>query len=232
MKINLKLNQPYTYKKLSTILGYTYGTFRIKRKEILEHLKAYYKYNIDTTTMPHIITFLEQYQEYEKPNKKSDLRDADYKASIKKVLEKDNKQTAANIARLNENDILIKKYNHADSTRYEYTRVQLNNLVETNEYHISEKIWCELNNDTNEYMPMSAELVKEFYEMIDNKLNLVNKLSKELLGDYKAGRISKREVKNQLGNINIEAFLQARMEYKDKYKYFPIYVAVYERNAF
>lgn len=97
----LELNKLYTTKELAEALEITYGCFRNERAKFEKHLSLFYNYVISRKSNNICYTFTEQYdeyityKEYSRAKKNKILRN-----NIINVIEKDNRQTGSNIARI------------------------------------------------------------------------------------------------------------------------------------
>ena len=148
--MELEEGKIYTTQQMQKFMGISKSTWDHRRDELLENFCLYYEYEVvyeGRSTKYHILRKLGDYQ---KPLSKrsKELRDQIYEKEIVDVIERDNVQTAKNIARIIQKKDEIKEYHHTEGTVYEYTRLRVASMfgkkVGEGGTHgeIIEKIWC------------------------------------------------------------------------------------------
>ena len=126
----INLNKKYTTKELAQEIGISYKTMLNNRFEYEHYLNCFYDYsrNADGKTIEYIflrqISDLIPYREFKKMRKNKIIE-----KHIKKTIEKDNRQTGSNIARIIYTEKGIYGLNLALSTLKVYVREQLKELV-------------------------------------------------------------------------------------------------------
>ena len=216
-------------------MGISESTWSHKRDELLRNLSLYYDYEVEyegRTTKYHILKKLGDYQKI--PNKRdAKIRDNTYSEKIVEVIKEDNVQTAANVARIIQDDEKIKVFNHKFSTVQEYTRLQMREMFGKNQNEggtrgrILEKIWCRADLEYNVYVPMPQEQIKAFFDLFHEERKLDAKFTVEAMNDYEIGLITKEEMNAIIGDQTFFSYQNARREFKAKFGYTPVKVPVY-----
>ena len=236
--MNLQVNEELTTKELIEYLGVSKDVWKRNRNKLLENFGRYYEYEViyrGRNINYRIIKRLDDYKPFEK---KRDKRDKAYEENILDVISEDNIQTAMNVSRIIKDNEDIKKFNHKDSTIYEYTRVRMRNMfgVVANEGGtkgiISKKIWCRLDRKNNCYIEMSEEDIEDFYKIYSDIKESIKEDELEIFSDYQNGLISREEMNSRIGICGFESFKLARKRFAEKHKFFPIKVPVYTISAF
>ena len=161
------------------------------------------------------------------------VADQIYEKEIVDVIERDNVQTAKNIARIIQKKDEIKEYHHTEGTVYEYTRLRVASMfgkkVGEGGTHgeIIEKIWCRADLEHNCYIPMSVEAIQLFLDCYSQSKEDGKQKELELLNDYQIGLIQKEELQEAIGEISLSNYIAARKSFHQKYGYYPIKVPVY-----
>ena len=156
-----------------------------------------------------------------------------FEKEIVDVIERDNVQTAKNIARIIQKKDEIKEYHHTEGTVYEYTRLRVASMfgkkVGEGGTHgeIIEKIWCRADLEHNCYIPMSDEAIQNFLDCYSQSKEDGKQKELELLNDYQIGLIQKEELQEAIGEISLSNYIAARKSFHQKYGYYPIKVPVY-----
>jgi hypothetical protein len=173
--------------------------------------------------------------DYQKPPRKSlkEKRDATYNQEILQVIDRDNVQTAANVARIIGEEEVIKQFNHKPGTVYEYTRIQMRLLFGHEPLGggtagmIMEKIWCRLDREHNIYIPLTDCEIEKFYALLRRVRDTSTEQELEIYNDYAIKLITFEEMSKMLGKIGFENYLDARKLFNNIYGYFPVKVPVY-----
>ena len=94
-------------------------------------------------------------------------------------------------------------------------------------------MWCKLDIETLCYMPLSDEMIEEFYNLLGNNLNSDDKKREiaEICSSYENDLITKEERDNELGFSNYMSYEQTKSQFHDKYGFYPVCVPVYELTA-
>jgi hypothetical protein len=137
-----------------------------QKNKLLENFGHYYEYEVERRGRSDYYHILKQLGNYQPIQKKGAKRDDVYEKGIIQVIEEDNIQTAANVARrLEKEDAAIQSFNHSSGTVYEYTRTRMRNMFGTklneggSKGMIVNKVWCRLDKDNNYYILMSEEAI-------------------------------------------------------------------------
>lgn len=238
--MELEEGKIYTTQQMQKFMGISKSTWDHRRDELLENFCLYYEYEVvyeGRSTKYHIIRKLGDYQ---KPLSKrsKELRDQIYEKEIVDVIERDNVQTAKNIARIIQKKDEIQEYHHTEGTVYEYTRLRVASMfgkkVGEGGTHgeILEKIWCSADLEHNCYIPMSDEAIQKFYDCYSQSKEDGKQKELELLNDYQIGLIKKEELQEAIGEISLSNYIAARKCFYQKYGYYPIKVPVYGLDGF
>ena len=129
--------------------------------------------------------------------------------------------------------------NYKDGTSYEYVRIRMIDYFGKKKDeggtkgYIARKIWCKLDIETLCYMPLSDEMIEEFYNLLGNNLNSDDKKREiaEICSSYENDLITKEERDNELGFSNYMSYEQTKSQFHDKYGFYPVCVPVYELTA-
>lgn len=237
--MNIGTGITYSTKEMMEFFGVSKDQWKRQKNKLLENFGYYYIYKVEYQGKKINYKIIEQLGNYQPPEKKSTKRDNTYENGIIRVIEDDNIQTAANVARrLQKEDAAITSLNHSSGTVYEYTRVKMRNMFGTkvneggSKGMIVDKVWCRLDQDNNTYIPMSEEAIQKFFEIYSKSQEVRKEYELEVFSDYQNGLITKEEAFDAIGERAIMAFKGARDKFKQDYGYYPIKVPVYELTAF
>ena len=237
--MNIAPGITYSTKEMQEFFGVSKDQWKRNKNKLLENFGYYYTYKVEYEGKKINYKVIEQLGNYQPPEKKSAKRDKTYENGIIRVIEEDNIQTAANVARrLGKEDAAVQSFNYSSGTIYEYTRTRMRNMfgIRVNEGGstgmITEKVWCRLDKDNDCYIPMSDEAVQKFYEIYSMSQEIRKEYEMEVFSDYTNGLITKEEAFEAIGERAIEAFKGAREKFKQDFGYYPIKVPVYEISAF
>ena len=237
--MNIGTGITYSTKEMMEFFGVSKDQWKRQKNKLLENFGYYYIYKVEYEGKKINYKIIEQLGDYQPPEKKSTKRDNTYENGIIRVIEDDNIQTAANVARrLQKEDAAVISLNHSSGTVYEYTRVKMRNMFGTkvneggSKGMIADKVWCRLDKDNNAYIPMSEEAIQKFFEIYSMSQEVRKEYELEVFSDYQNGLITKEEAFDAIGERAIEAFKGARDKFRQDYGYYPIKVPVYELAAF
>lgn len=236
--MNLAVGNAYDTKAMQEFFGVSESSWKKQKNKLLGNFSYYYEYEVERRGRKDYYHILKQLGDYQPIPKKGDRVDETYQSGIIQIIQEDNIQTAANVARrLREEDAAVKAFNHASGTTYEYTRVKMRNMFGTKVREggtkgmISEKIWCRLDSDNNCYVPMTEEAIQNFFEIYGKSQEVRKEFELEIFCDYQNGLLTKEAMYEAIGERNFQAYLGARDSFKEKYGYYPIKVPVYELSA-
>ena len=234
-----ELNKPYSSKELAKLMQISFKNFQNKRNLYETHLKKFYQFTTERKgrgngvyyTLVHKYNDFIPYKDLANANREHTI-----KTAIVKTINKDNKQTDANIARsiANDDDIVVLKL--ADSTLAAYVRLNLKDFLTPEEsegscsfYTITDTCWCYLDRNTNSYKVMSDEEVAELRKYFNAKSE-----SEELIySQFKDKTISRSEAVSQLGELRLNRFAEGLRKFAEKHNSnYPIKVPVYQKCAF
>ena len=237
--MNLAAGITYSTKEMQEFFGVSKDNWKKQKNKLLENFGNYYEYEVERRGRNDYYHVLKQLGDYQPIQRKSSKRDKTYEQGIIRVIEDDNIQTAANVARrLGKEDAAVQSFNHSAGTIYEYTRTRMRNMfgVKVNEGGsqgmITGKVWCRLDQDNNCYIPLSEESIQKFYAIYSLSQEARKDYELEVFSDYQNGLITREEAFESIGERAIEAFKAAREKFKQDYGYYPIKVPVYEVSAF
>ena len=236
--MDIKPGATLSTKEIISFLGVSENVWKRKKEQLLQHFGNYYEYEVIYRGRNIDYHILNKIKDYEQIPKKSTKRDKIYKESILEVIAEDNIQTAMNVSRIIKDNDSIKKYNHKDSTVYEYTRVNMRNMfgVKVNQGGtnglIERKVWCKLIEEYNYYAEMSDEDIAELYNLFSTAKESAKEIELEIFCDYQNGLITKDDMYKQIGESGFRCFAEARKTFYKRYGYYPIKVPVYEISAF
>ena len=229
----------YSTKEMQNFFGVSKDVWKRQKNKLLENFGYYYIYKVVYEGRNINYSIIEKLGDYQPIPKKGEKRDDIYENGIIEVIEEDNIQTAANVARrLGKENKEIIALKHSEGTIYEYTRTRMRNMFGTgvneggSKGMISGKVWCRLDKDNDCYIPMTDEAITRFYEIYSKSQESRKTDELEIFSDYQSGLITKEEMCEMIGERGFIAFKAARECFKEKYGYFPIKVPVYEISAF
>lgn len=238
----------YTLDEMRQFFGLTREQWKKKnnRDKLLAHFSNYYEYEIRYNNNDrrkrdfYIFKKIKDYEEYKKPkSEKIQKRDTIFENEIVDIVTEDNIQTSANINRIIRIDNDFVRDNYKDGTSYEYVRLRMlkyfgnkKNQGGTKGY-IARKVWCKLDIDHNCYIPLSQEVLEEFYNLLGTKLNSDERKKEiaEICSSYENDLITKEERDNELGYSNYMCYEEAKNQFYNKYGFHPICVPQYEFSA-
>lgn len=225
-------------KEMREFFGVNEDQWKKQKNKLLEHFSKFYEYEVKYSGRNINYHIIKKLAEYEPIPKKKDKNDQLYESGIIRVIEEDNLQTAANVARiLAIEDETIKKL-HKESTIYEYTRVRMRNMFGTaiNEGGtrgmIEEKRWCKLIKADNVYEEMSQEHIDAFLLLFSKMRDCGKEDDLEILNDFHCGLISQAEMCKRIGYNSYMNYSTAKKMFADTYGYIPIKVPLYQLSAF
>lgn len=235
--INIELNKRYSTTELAAVLGISKDTLKRKKEEYLAQLDIAYEYEIDQKGRAIYYTFTKQIGEYEKPLRKNNREKTNkvVRELINKTIEKDPKQTAANINRI----IWIKDVdkvvplNIKQSTTGEYIKINLRQMYGTQELqggtdgYIEKKIWCCLDKANNCYIEMTQEQLDLLHNCFSSSRKDQKDLDMNICADYRNGLINRKEMRDRLEQATLNTFFQAESMFKEETGYWPVRVPVY-----
>ena len=230
----------YTTNEMQKFFSVSASTWSHKRNEYLDNLSLYYEYEVRYCGRNTHYLIVKKLGDYQKPPRKKDkaVRDAVYEAQIVDVIEQDDYQTAANVARIITTREPIKNLHHSNGTVQEYTRLRMREMFGKKPLEggthgmIMEKVWCRLDDIRNRYIPMSDEEIEAFYDLFSNIRSENQQAELEVLNDYNIHIIDKEERASRISDISLNGYLSARKEFCRRYGYFPIKVPVYGLDGF
>ena len=234
-KYKWEVGATYTTTEMMERLGVGESTWSHNKNELLDNFKLYYEYEViyeGRSTFYHILKKLGDYEPLPRKNAKQ-KHEMIYEDEIIEVVKTDKMQTAKNVARIIQDDELIKQFGYKWGTHYEYTRLGLRRLFGTEKNQngkiggILNKEWCGLDHDTNAYFKIPDIQYEEFMKMIRKEQQDTIEAEAEFYSNYQSGLISYTELNKYVGELSFGAFLSAQMEFKDVYGYRPIKVPVY-----
>ena len=231
----------YTTDEMIKFFNVSKATWKKKKEQLLLHFGSFYEYEVEYDKSDYRkrnYTITKKLFDYEPPLKKSVKRDNTYENKIIDVIENDNIQTAMNVSRLIKDDTEIKEMNHKDGTVYEYTRVRMRNMFGTKvgergtRGYIIEKVWCRFDEEHNCYNTLPQKDIDNFYKIFESEKDTIKEEQLTALSDFTNGLITREELNEYIGHLNILSFRSARDTFKEKYGFYPIKVPVYELSAF
>lgn len=234
-------NHNYSTEDMYNFFGVSKSNWKKNKDKFLVHLQQYYEYEItynEHDRRKHNYHIIKKIKEYEPPKSKKEIKNEIYINQIINVIEKDNLQTAKNVSRIISNNKEIKELNHAESTIYEYTRVNMRTMFgkKVGDFGtkgiINNKIWCFLDKKYNVYIPIEKEKIEFLYDTFKflKKENSLESLS--IYADYDSGLITKEEMQEIANDIGLMCFIEAKRQFEIKYDYSPVKVPEYELSAF
>lgn len=237
--MEIRVGDILTTGQMQEYLGVSINVWKRKKNELLENFSKYYEYEVEYKGRATNYKIIKKLDDYQAIQKKSEKRDQVYEDGIISIINEDNIQTAANVARrLEKEDQDVISLNHTSGTIYEYTRVKMRNMFGTvvneggSKGMIVDKVWCRLNKEYDCYEEMTDEEIQKFFE-IYNKSKDANKENElEIFSDYQNGLITKEQMYEMIGESGFICYQSARNEFKDKFGYYPIKVPVYVVSAF
>ena len=211
------------------------STWTHKKNELLDNFSLYYDYKVEYEGRHTNYRIVRKIADYQKPLRKKDkrVRDSAYESEIVEVIENDPVQTAANVARIIQKHPAIETFNHADSTVYEYTRVRMRLMFGKaideggTVGKIMDKVWCRLDAKTNTYIPLADDDVKAFCDIFSQKREDIQEIELDILNDFHIGLITEKELGQQIREVGLGSYLEARRDFFCQYGYYPIKVPVY-----
>ena len=225
--MDLQLNRRYTTKEVAEFCQVAYSSFLNKRELQEKHLALFYHFTKETEKRQVYYTFQYKIADYVPYRKyKSMCRNTNIQKGIKDIIQRDNRQTGSNIARL----LLIdgKFYgldNFKESTLTVYTRAELKKLVDTKYYAKTDYAWCYLDKARNCYVLLSDKEIEKLrtYFEVDKKEEEI------IISEMKEGNITYLEAERLLGKMRIQKYLNGLKEYAKDVGYYPMKVPVYEK---
>lgn len=246
MKFELEEEHLYTLDEMKAFFGVTKDQWKKNNNELLKHLCNYYEYEIRYNQTDkrkkefYIFKKIKDYEDYVKPkSEKIQMRDKIFEEGIIDIVKEDNIQTSANINRIMRRDIKFVSDNYKEGTSYEYVRIRMIDYFGKKKDeggtkgYIARKMWCKLDIDTLCYIPLSDEMIEEFYNLLGNNLNSDDKKREiaEICSSYENDLITKEERDNELGFSNYMSYEQTKSQFHDKYGFYPVCVPVYKLTA-
>lgn len=237
--MNLAVGVAYTTKEMQQFFGVSASNWKKQKEKLLKNFSFYYEYEVDRRGRGDYYIILRQLGDYRPAPKKGDKIQETYESGIIEIVQDDNVQTAANVARkLETENAAVKAFNHTSGTTYEYTRVKMRNMFGTKVNEggsrgmIVEKVWCRLDKENNTYILMSEEAIQKFFEIYSLSQEERKQYELEVFSDYQNGLITKEEAFAAIGERGFKAYQAARDKFKQDFGYYPIKVPVYEISAF
>lgn len=227
----IELNEKYTTSQLAAALGVSYGTLRNQRKEYEKHLSLFYFFEKEDSGRATYYTFCSQIDDYI-PYKdfKRNNRDKVVTEGIKTVIAIDNRQTAANIARVLFRSDKPKEIQDLKlSTLKVYVRAQLKDLVTSGYYDKSDYAWCYLDKENSRYVLMSPEEVAELRTCFNSQGT--KEEEENIFAKYNEGDINEQELEIRLGKLRKNTFIEGLKQYQQETGYWCIKVPLFKTKA-
>lgn len=236
-KYKWEVGATYTTTEMQERLGVSESTWSHNKNKLLDNFRQYYEYEVSYEGRATLYHILKQFGDYQKPPRKNAAQKHEiiYEEEIIEVIKVDSIQTAANVARIIEDDEPITQFGYTPKTHYEYTRLGMRELFGTQRNQngriggILDKVWCGLDINAKAYFLMPDAHYEEFKKMmrIEQEDKATIEAEMELYSDYQNGLITDIQFYTGLGKLSFGAFLAAQMEFKNFYGYRPIKVPVY-----
>ena len=211
----LQLNVPYSNKVIAEqLFNVKPNSFSAKKSIYLEHLKEYYRFDIEGRK----IILREQLKPFEtlmqkrqskKQNNENIYRDLTHKIIAYKPL-----NSGSNIAREIDQSPMKPIKSHKESTIVNYIRPILKMDFQT----VSKK-WCRVCYDDNTYEPLNKEEVEYLIELFRDKD--MSETIMDVTASYKNGDISKEEFKKKVGDVAEKTYDKVMNLFKKKYGFKP-----------
>lgn len=232
-------------KDLIKKLGISEATWKRNRKDILKNLADSYVYEVEYEGRKTFYKFISTTGEYKT---KTEERDEAFETAIIGTLQEKPLNTAKNVSRLINNKYYwpeITSLGYTEGTVYEYTRVRMRkwfgkdekdtgsfeNMEDLKERkgYISQKIWCMLDSEANEYIPMSQEQIDFFLKTVRENFAMAQKEQFEIdiFANFDAGLIDAKERDEKIGEYRYSLYAAAKRAYKERYGHYPIKVPEY-----
>lgn len=224
----IELGKAYSTKEVAELLGVASTTLKNKRDKYDEYLSLFFQFEKEQKGKAHTYyyTFTHSYNEENEIIPYREYKSSSLRKNIIKTIEKDNRQTGSNIARIIFVDNEIQALNLKLSTITTYVRSNLREMVEQGYYCKKDYRWCYLDEKAQVYKLMNEEEVAE----LRGYFKLANSEAEELYARYSDGEYTLKVYYENLGEVVHEQFQRGIYAYYEKHGYYPIKVAVYERQ--
>lgn len=215
------LNKKITTAELQETLKIGKSTWKRRREEILKFLEEFYEYEVIEGHRTICFNFTKELKPWTGLPRKTNLKEKEdfYKEETSKLIKKMPRNTGSNIARNIE--ATNNKYSHAEGTIGNYVRSCLRK-----HYEPEDRQWCFLSTDKLTYEPLTEEqsmYLKECFDIFYNG----DLSTAEIMSDYKAGTITRAEMKEKLVEAVERPYENAICRFRDKYSKYPLNVPIW-----
>lgn len=213
----------YSTSELKKALSISKNMWEKYKDDILEYMKSFFDYEIYSKGSKVCYLLKEQYQEWI-PYKRKDIekQKAYYTEKTDQIISIQPRNTGSNIARIiDKNNLNI--YNHKEGTIGNYIRPILKSKYISCKEN---RVWCEFNDETLVYTPLSQEQLDYLYSYF--KVN--DKAVFDLIADYRAGTINEEEMGFEISMMHNCPYDYAVNKFIDKYGFRPIRVPLWENK--
>lgn len=153
----IELGKAYSTKEVAELLGVASTTLKNKRDKYDEYLSLFFQFEKEQKGKAHTYyyTFTHSYNEENEIIPYREYKSSSLRKNIIKTIEKDNRQTGSNIARIIFVDNEIQALNLKLSTITTYVRSNLREMVEQGYYCKKDYRWCYLD-EKHGYYPIKV----------------------------------------------------------------------------
>lgn len=230
----IELNHQYSSTEVAQLLGISLKTLGNSREKYDAYLALFFQFTKEQRGKSHSFYYtfthsynenneLIPYKEYKKMQKNNAIT-----KNIAQTIEKDNRQTGSNIARIIcvNNEIIA--LNLKLTTLTTYVRSNLKELIAQGYYIKGDYKWCYLDKTEQVYKLMTNEEVAE----LRSYFKISNDEAEDLHARYKEGDYNLKEYHTKLGEIVNAQFEQGIYKYYSIHNYYPMKVPTYTPNTF
>lgn len=221
----------YSLTQIKDKLKISKHVWENRKEELLEHLKVFFDYDIDTKGRSTYFIIKEVFCDYQPlPNKRdAQIIAAHYLEKTREIVAEDPWNTGSNIAR----NIIAKEeslFNHKENTIAGYVRPIIREKFIP---PLAEKSWRRLSKDRLHYEPLTEEQ-EEFLNQLLTENSLEGQKKKELekFAEYKEGYITETELKDYLMSSVGASYGSMMMRFKNKFGFTPMLIKHLEEGAF
>lgn len=212
----------YSLKELKDLLKITDSQWKRRKEDILDHLHDYFDYEVKITNdHNYVFIIYQQLRGYEPLPRKTNPEKREYYAKLTRAyIEEKPHNTGTNIARNIKHKEQEMDRDEVDTIARYTCRVVRDEYEPTS----GENIWCYLNDDKLEYIPLDEEEV----EWLKNAFYIKCASRENTLGEIYSQRINKiiteRQAIEKQKECNEQFFVGIFKAFRDRFKKWPISV--------
>lgn len=217
----------YSLTELRKTLSISQKQWNSRKNELLEHLKTYFDYEIVKEGRCYNFIIYEQFAEYEplpRKNKKPEIIQF-YREQVVQEVQEQPWNTGSNIAR-NIQHKGHNQYEHKVDTMANYIRPIIKEVYIT-PGTISQ--WMRTADDRLSYIPLTVGQLLFLHGLYQN--NNMSEETAQIVADYKAHYITKREAQEALFDISEKHYTTVMSRFKNEFGFIPVHIKNLQSGA-